>query len=191
MGYEAYQNVLLSAVQELRNEMFTDLYKNDQDIDTGEKYVLDTSVDSDLELFFPPDYVPNDSERILLYKEMDSMEEDEQIEPFRARLIDRFGQIPWEAEELIRIVLLRHRAKKLGIERITLKVGKMILHLMKDQESTYYQSEAFDKLLRYVSTQYRYVQLREINGKRSVAISGMDTVVKAVAVLDDILNITL
>ena len=187
LGYETYQKILTEAVLELKNEEFSDLYKDENAVDTGENYVNETNVESDLELLFPASYIPSDSERILLYRELDGMADEREIESFRSKLQDRFGKIPQRGEELIRIVRLRHLAKKLGIEKISLKAGKMMIFLISQADSAYYQSEAFDKLLKFVQKNYRRTQLKEQNGRRSVAVAGIDSVEKAVKILEEII----
>ncbi|MDR2691497.1 MAG: transcription-repair coupling factor [Dysgonamonadaceae bacterium] len=186
LGYETYQKILNEAVLELKNEEFSDLYKDENAVDTGENYVNDTNVESDLELLFPASYIPDDSERILLYKELDGMEDESGVEQFRGKLQDRFGKIPWRGEELIRIVRLRQLAKKSGIEKISLKIGKMTIFLVNKADSAYYRSEAFDKLLRFIQKNYRRTQLKERNGRRSATVAGIDSVEKAVKVLEEI-----
>ena len=186
LGYETYQKILNEAVQELKNEEFSDLYKNEQQTDTGEYYVSDTNVESDLEVHFPASYIPNDSERILLYRELDAMQDEQTIEQFRVKLRDRFGKIPDEGEELIRIVRLRRLARKLGIEKIVLKAGKMMIFLVSQSDSAYYQSEAFDKLLQFVRKNYKRTELSEKNNRRSLSVQGIDSVEKAVKVMEEI-----
>ncbi len=186
LGYETYQKILSEAVQELKNEEFADLYKDENEIDTGENYVLETNLESDLELLFPATYIPNDSERIMLYRELDGMEEETEIENFRIKMQDRFGKIPQRGEELIKVVRLRRIAKKLGIEKIVLKKGKMTLYLIQNPDSPYYQSEAFDKLLEFVKKNYKYCQLSEKNNRRLLSIENVNTVEKAVKILEDI-----
>jgi transcription-repair coupling factor (superfamily II helicase) len=185
LGYETYQKILNEAVQELKNEEFSDLYKDDNSVDTGEYYVHDTNVESDLEVHFPASYIPNDSERILLYRELDAMEDEHDIEQFRVKLQDRFGKIPEKGEELIRIVRLRRIARKLGIEKIVLKAGKMMIYLVSHTDSAYYQSEAFDKLLQFVKKNYKRTQLTEKNNRRWLIVQAIDTVEKAVKVLEE------
>ncbi|MDR0865138.1 MAG: transcription-repair coupling factor, partial [Candidatus Symbiothrix sp.] len=163
-----------------------DLYKDENAVDTGENYVTDTNVESDLEVHFPATYIPSDAERILLYRELDAMEEERDIEQFRLKLQDRFGKIPERGEELIRVVRLRRMAKKLGIEKIFLKAGKMTIFLISHTDSAYYQSEAFDKLLRFVQKNYKRTQLKEHNNRRSVTVERIDSVEKAVKVLEEI-----
>jgi transcription-repair coupling factor (superfamily II helicase) len=186
LGYETYQKILSEAVQELKNEEFTDLYKDENQVDTGENYVTETNVESDLEILFPAGYIPNDSERILLYRELDAMEDEADIEQFRLKLQDRFGKIPQEGEELIKIVRLRRMAKKLGIDKIILKNGKMTLYLITNSDSPYYQSEAFDKLLEFVKNNYRICRISEKNNRRYLSVEKIDTVEKAVKILEEI-----
>ncbi|MDR0543454.1 MAG: transcription-repair coupling factor [Dysgonamonadaceae bacterium] len=186
LGYETYQKILSEAVQELKNEEFADLYKDENQIDTGENYVTETGVESDLELLFPATYIPNDSERILLYRELDGMEDEADIEGFRAKLQDRFGPVPEKGEELIQIVRLRRMAKKLGIDKIILKNGNMTVYLVNNTESPYYQSAAFDKLLEFAKNNYKICRLSEKNNRRLLSIQQIDTVWKAVNVMKDV-----
>jgi len=188
LGYETYQKILNEAVLELKNEEFSDLYRDENDVDSGENYVNDTNVESDLELLFPASYIPNESERILLYKELDGMEEENDIEQFRLKLQDRFGKIPQRGEELIQIVRLRRLAKKLGIEKISLKTGKMTIFLVSKSDSAYYQSEAFDKLLKFVQKNYKRTQLKETHSRRSLTVAEINSVEKAVRVLEEIME---
>ena len=188
LGYETYQKILSEAVQELKNEEFADLYKDDNQVDTGENYVLETNIESDMELLFPANYIPNDSERILLYRELDSMSEEVDIERFRLKLQDRFGKIPQRGEELIQVVRLRRIAKKLGIDKVILKNNRMTIYLVNNIESPYYQSEAFDKLLEFVKKNYKRCELKEKNNRRLLSIQKIETVEVAVSVMEEINN---
>lgn len=192
LGYETYQKILEEAVQELRKEEFTGLYREQQALkaEREEDFVDDVTVESDLELMFPVSYIPNDAERVAMYRELDNMESETQILDFTKRLEDRFGKIPAQGKELIRIVRLRRLAKSLGIEKIFLKTGRMSLFLISDAESPYYQSPAFDKLLNFIQTHPRDCQLRETGKKRSVIIRNVKTVETAIAVLEEV-NTTL
>lgn len=186
LGYETYQKILEEAVDELKSEEFATLYTDTaNDIqNTGKDYVRETFIESDLELMFPPTYIPNDSERISLYRELDNMEQERDILAFTERLKDRFGKIPKEGKELIRIVRLRRMAKNLGMEKLVLKKGQMSIFLVSNMDSPYYQSEAFDKLIHYIQQNPRDCNLREQNGKRSITIKNVDTVEKATAILE-------
>ena len=143
-------------------------------------------IESDLELRFPPEYVPQDNERITLYRELDNMERPEQVEEFREHLRDRFGKIPDVAEELIRVVPLRMAAKRLGIERLVLKGGDMRAFFVGDDNRAYYASNAFGRLLAYMQQNVRRTQLKEANGKRSMIVAGVAGVSEALRVLTEI-----
>lgn len=188
LGYETYQKILEEAVEELKTEEFSDLYRDTAEgthKDSGRQYVRETYIESDLELMFPPTYIPNDSERITLYRELDKMEEERDILAFSERLKDRFGKIPAQGKELIRIVRLRRMAKKLGMEKVVLKKGRMSIFLIANPESPYYESEAFDKLLAFVQKYPRECQLRESGGRRSIVVKDVPSVEKACVYMEE------
>ena len=193
LGYETYQKILAEAVTELKNDEFADLYADEikagDEVISGEGFVDECTVESDLELLFPNEYIPSSSERMLLYRELDKLELDKDVDDFKARLIDRFGAIPPEGEELIRIVPLRRIAKRLGIEKIFLKSGRMTLFFVSNPDSPYYQSEAFGKIIGYMSRYPRACNLREQNGKRSMVIKDIKDVQSAVRELQEITSI--
>ena len=193
LGYETYQKILAEAVTELKNDEFADLYADEikagDEVISGEGFVDECTVESDLELLFPNEYIPSSSERMLLYRELDKLELDKDVDDFKARLIDRFGAIPPEGEELIRIVPLRRIAKRLGIEKIFLKSGRMTLFFVSNPDSPYYQSEAFGKMIGYMSRYPRQCNLREQNGKRSMIIKDIKDVQSAVRELQEITSI--
>lgn len=188
LGYETYQKILEEAVDELKSEEFADLYADAENggRDSGSEYVRETYIESDLELMFPPTYIPNDSERVSLYRELDKMEEERDILAFTERLKDRFGKIPKEGKELIRIVRLRRMAKKLGMEKLILKKRQMSIFLINNPDSPYYQSEAFDKLLAFIQRHPRECNLREQNGKRSIVVKEVATVEAACTLMQEI-----
>ena len=188
LGYETYQKILEEAVDELKAEEFAGLYSDatEKRPDTGSEYVRETYIESDLELMFPPTYIPNDSERVSLYRELDKMEEERDILAFTERLKDRFGKVPKEGKELIRVVRLRRMAKMLGMEKVILKKGQMSIFLVTNPNSPYYESEAFDKLLSFIQKHPRECMLREQNGKRSIVIKNVPTVEVACGYLDEI-----
>lgn len=189
LGYETYQKILKEAVTELKNDEFSDLYTDE--IKKGNKiqgdmFVDDCALESDIEMYFPDDYVPSSSERMLLYRELDSINDDLELQAFRVRLIDRFGKVPGVGEELMKVVTLRRLGKGLGIEKVMLKAGKMIFYFVSNPESAYYQSTAFDKCLNYIAANTRRTNLREIKGKRSMVVNEVTTVAEAVSVLQGI-----
>ena len=197
LGYETYQKILNEAMAELRNETplpapprggAASRQGNEAPSGAvGEAFVADCTLESDLEMYFPDQYVPSDSERMLLYRELDNMKDDQQIEGYRKRLVDRFGAIPAVAEELIRVVPLRRYGKQLGCEKIMLKQGRMFLYFVSNPDSPYYQSDAFGRLLDYVGRNVRRCSLKEQNGRRSMVVSDVPTVEEAVRILGAIL----
>ncbi len=188
LGYETYQKILNQAVAELKNDEFADLYADEtaaQEMAASD-FVDDCALESDIEMYFPPTYIPNDSERMLLYRELDNLTEDAEVEQYRLRLRDRFGAIPAVGEELMRVVPLRRMGKSLGCEKIMLKKHCMTLFFVSNPNSPYYRSAAFDSILSYIASHPRRCNLREHNGKRSIVISDVKTVGAGVDVLREI-----
>ena len=189
LGYETYQRILKEAVTELKNEEFADTLTAD-DGSGEEEFVADCTVESDMELLLPPDYVPQESERISLYKELDGIERELDLQKFKMNLEDRFGKIPKETAELLRIPRLRYLARRLGIEKIMLKMGQMYMYFVDDSNQAYYRSPMFGRILNYMQAHPRHCRIREKNGRRSIVISDVPTVEEAVALLQEILNLT-
>lgn len=189
LGYETYQKILSQAVTELKNDEFQDLYEEEMNEGkqiTGDDFIDDCAVESDLEMYFPDNYVPGSSERMLLYRELDNIEKDEDLDAYRKRLQDRFGPIPRQGEELMQVVALRRVGKRLGCEKIILKQGRMQMQFVSNPNSMYYQSEAFDKVLNYIGYHPRRCNLKERNGKRSMVVNDVKSVEDAVKVLREI-----
>ena len=188
LGYETYQKILSQAVTELKNDEFSEIYKEEIKSGemTGEDFVDDCSVESDIEMYFPDQWVPTDSERMLLYKELDNLKNDDELARYRQRLIDRFGEIPKVANELMNVVPLRRKAKQLGCERLMLKMGRMTMFFVSNPNSPYYQSQAFDSILNYIASNPRRCNIRENNGKRSLVVNDVKTVEDAIAVFEEI-----
>lgn len=188
LGYETYQKILNQAVTELKNEEFSDLYSEDVKKNelSGDLFVDDCQLESDLEMYFPDQYVPGSSERILLYKQLDNIRDDEQLQQFRKDLIDRFGPVPPEGEELMRVVTLRRLGKSFGCEKIFLKVGNMSLYFVSNPDSAYYKSMAFDKILNFIGNNPKRCNLHESKGKRWMSVTNVKSVQEGVAVLESI-----
>lgn len=188
LGYETYQRILNEAVEELKTQEFADLYEDNEKYEkpTGDEFVKDTTIECDLEAYFANEYIPSSSERMLLYRELDKMTTEEEVEKFKEKLVDRFGPIPHEGLELINIVRLRRLTSKLGIEKAVLKNGVMILYLVSDNESPYYQSEAFDKIISYVYHNARNCIIKDKENKKSIRIKNIDSIEKATSVLLEI-----
>lgn len=188
LGYETYQKILKEAVLEIRNEEFPDVLDGKEEDE--KEYVSDCTIESDMELLFPADYVPTDSERIALYQELDNIERELDLQTFKAKLLDRFGKIPHEAAELLRIPRLRRLARQLGIEKVNLKTGKMFIYFVGEENKAYYQSPMFGKLLHYLQNNSRRVKIRDIAGKRSFVIENVPTVEEAVNIFNQVLELS-
>ena len=188
LGYETYQKILSQAVTELKNDEFSEIYKEEIKSGemTGEDFVDDCTVESDIEMYFPDQWVPTDSERMLLYRELDNLKNDDELARYRQRLIDRFGEIPKVANELMNVVPLRRKAKQLGCERLMLKMGRMTMFFVSNPNSPYYQSQAFDSILNYIASNPRRCNIRENNGKRSLVVNDVKTVEDAIVVFEEI-----
>ena len=201
LGYETYQKILNEAMAELRNEetLPQPLPEREGRSQSQEQeddaiyappsqggdwgWVSDCNLESDLEMYFPDQYVPSDSERMLLYRELDNTRNDQELEAYRQRLIDRFGPLPPQAEELLQVVALRRYGKSLGCEKIMLKQGRMFLYFVSNARSPFYQSEAFGRIIEYATSNVRRCNLREQQGKRSMVVTEVPTVGEAVNVL--------
>ena len=189
LGYETYQKILSQAITELRNDEFAELYdsfSNNVPAFSGEDFVEDCAIESDLEMYFPDTYVPGSSERMLLYRELDTIVEDHDLDVYRQRLVDRFGPVPKEGEELIQVVLLRRLGKKLGCEKITLKQGIMNMQFVSNNDSPYYRSSTFEQIINYVTMNVRRCEFKETRGKRLMHVRDVTSVTEAVAILKTI-----
>ena len=189
LGYETYQKILNQAVTELKNDEFQDLYTEEMAEGkqlSGDDFVDDCAVESDLEMYFPDTYVPGSSERMLLYRELDNIENDVQLDAYRKRLEDRFGPIPRQGIELMQVVSLRRLGKHLGCEKLILKQSTLQMQFVSNIDSAYYKSNAFGKCIDYIAANPRRCNIKEKNGKRSMVVTNVKTVGDAVFVLREI-----
>ncbi len=186
LGYETYQKILSQAVTELKNEEFQDLYA--EEISQGkevsaEEFVADCTVESDLEMYFPDEYVPTSAERMLLYRELDNIETDEALAAYRNRLEDRFGPVPHEGEELMNVVLLRRYGRRAGCEKIMLKKGLLNMQFVSNPDSAFYDSPTFGRVLHFASNNSSRCQFKEVNSRRFMHVKDVTTVAEAVDIL--------
>ena len=191
LGYETYQKILSQAVTELKNDEFHELYAEQiaqgKDI-SGDEFVEDCAIESDLEMYFPDNYVPGSSERMLLYRELDNINNDNDLETYRQRLVDRFGEVPHEALELMQVVPLRRLGKRLGCEKIMLRQGKMNMQFVANPDSAYYQSKTFSAVINYVGNYPRRCDFKQVGTRRLLTVSQIPTVEAAVNVLRAMLD---
>ncbi len=192
IGFETYHRILNEAIQELKQGEFKDLFK-DEDKQQSQaflniKYVNDCVIDTDMELLFPSEYIPGNSERMMLYRDLDNIDDAEQLENFRKDLKDRFGTIPSESKELLDILPLRWKAIELGMEKIILKNKKMICYFVSDQKSTFYQSPAFMKIVQHIQKSSTKGQMKETKGKLTLTFSNVPNVETADYILKEIVG---
>lgn len=193
LGYETYQRILNEAVEELREEeSLSDLSEQSDSSDTSEKtrqWCNDSQLETDLPVCFPTEYIENISERITLYRELDSLRSEEALLDFRKRLIDRFGPLPEPAEELLDVVRLRWLCCRLGIEKILLKGERMTMYLVQHKEA-YWQSDVFGNMIQYAATRPERCSLHEETdkkgyktGRRYITITNVKTINGAITLL--------
>ena len=186
LGYETYQKILNEAVAELHNEfheigeMLADDDKDESGKVSGAHFVTETNIESDIQAFLPEEYVPSSSERMSLYRELDSFTSPQQLDDYKRRLIDRFGPIPPVGEALLTVMPIKWNAQRLGIEKVVLKMGRMILYFVLDD--AYFQSHAFEKVLNYVASHGRGCTLRD-GERKSLLIKDIKTMDSAFYVL--------
>ena len=187
LGYEAYQKVLNEAIAELKADEFSELYEEQgKKEEATQAYVTDCQVETDMELTFPSDYIENVSERMSLYRELDNVKDEKELSAFAERLRDRFGTIPSQTESLLQLVRLRWVAVNLGFERLTLKQGRMTGYFIQADDSPYYQTEVFGRILTYLQEHAVRCKIRETGGKRSIQFLDVNSVEEGYRILSNI-----
>ncbi len=191
MGFETYQRILTEAFMEIKQEEYN---RSDKDLNEGETHVkkeevfiTDCSIDTDLELLIPDTYIPQVSEKIRLYKELDTITNGEQLDKFIEGLVDRFGKMPEQLEQLTYVVRLRWIAIKLGFERIVIKNGIMLVYFVHNQNSPYYKTDLFSNILNYINNHPQKTRIKELNNKLLMRVMGVDTMEKAYNIVNKIL----
>ena len=159
IGFETYQKIMNEAIDELKENEFKDLYPEDETIE--KEFVKDIQIDTDFELLFPDEYINNISERLNLYNELSLIKDEEALLAYEKKLIDRFGPLPKQAVSLLNSIKIKWIATKFGIEKLIMKQGKMIAYFVSDQQSDYYQSNKFHKVLQFVQTHQTLGKMKE------------------------------
>lgn len=189
IGFDTYQKILNEAIEELKENEFKDLYKDDG---KEKEYVKDVTIDSDIEMLFPDDYVNNISERLNLYTQLNNLKTEEELQKFETEIIDRFGELPTQVVDLFNSVRVKWLATKMGLEKVVMKQGKLIGYFITDQKSGFYQSNGFTKILQYIQSHPGACKMKEKqtrNGLRLLlTFENIKTVRQALAVLRPIVN---
>jgi len=186
IGFETYHKILDEAVRELRETEFSSVFsRQDSQPETVGRYVSDCHIDTDLELLFPDDYIPGNSERIRLYRILDNTSDEKALAGFEADLTDRFGALPRQTRELLDVVRLRQKAISLGFEKIALRNGQMVIFFIQNQNSPYYKSPLFLGIIESIQKQKLY-KLKESRNKLTLTIQKVGSVEKALKHLKEL-----
>lgn len=186
LGFETYQKILSEAVQELKTDEFADLYEEEIKCTNslqGELFVDECSIDSDLPLYLPEEYIPGNGERVICYREIDSIASDALLDDYRKKLEDRFGPLPPPAEGLLKVPVARRLGRSLGIERIVIKNNTLTLYFVSNTQSAYYKSDTFGRALAYMTKNFKTTRISEVNGKRRMTITQIPDINSTIAVL--------
>ena len=188
MAIKTYQKILSEAIDELKEKEFKTLYEDTSTPLSDRKFVKDTTIDTDFELLFPDDYVNNITERLNLYTKLNELKNEAELQKFEKELLDRFGELPEPAVDLLNSVRIKWIAISMGLERVVMKHKKMVGYFVADQQSSFYQSSSFSKVLDYVQTHPKKVTMKEKqtrNGLRLLlTFEGVSSVDKALQVLE-------
>ncbi|TBW27859.1 transcription-repair coupling factor [Gramella sp. KN1008] len=160
IGFDTYQKILNEAIEELKENEFRDLYAETEDLEHKD-FVKDTQIDTDFELLFPDDYINNITERLNLYTKLNELKNEEELQKFEEELVDRFGELPVQAVDLLNSVRLKWIASHMGLEKIVMKKGKLVGYFISDQKSRFYQTQNFTRILQYVQSHSQTCQMKE------------------------------
>jgi len=167
IGFDTYQKILNEAIEELKENEFKDLYKDDN---KDKQFVKDFTIDTDFELLFPDDYINNISERLNLYTKLNELNSEDQLDAFETELIDRFGELPVQVNDLLNSVKLKWLAVKIGLEKVIMKQNTLVGYFISDQNSSFYQSENFTKVLHYVQNHSQSIKMKEKQTRKGLRL---------------------
>lgn len=185
IGFEMYQKILQEAIDELKENEFKDLYAEEL---KNKDFVKDCQLETDLEILIPDSYITNIAERLNIYRNIDSLEKDEALENYKNHLVDRFGELPTQTEDLFEAVRLRWIAQKIGFEKLVLKQKKLIGYFITNQESPYYQSASFTNVLKHVQANPHVCKMKEKNNKLSLVFDEVKGIKEATLLLKPIVE---
>ena len=169
IGFETYQKIMNEAIEELKENEFKELYQDENDNETKE-YVKDLQIDTDYEILFPDDYINNITERLNLYNELSQIKDEATLQQFEQKLIDRFGALPKPAIALLNSVRIKWKATAIGLEKVVIKQGKMVGYFISDQQSNFYQTSRFMKVLQFVQQNGNLCKMKEKETKNGLRL---------------------
>ena len=188
LGFDAYHKISDEAVQELKDTEFKDLFKKDL-VDFEELFSSDCIIDTDFELLIPGDYITNISERLRIYNELDNLEQEKDLVKLIQSIEDRFGPLPNEVKDLVKIVRLRWDAEKLGFEKLTIKNEILKAFLISSDNEQYYNSPIFGSILKFAQQHPRLCKIKDGKSRVIFIVTAIDSVDKATELLKEILNL--
>jgi transcription-repair coupling factor (superfamily II helicase) len=182
IGFEMYQKILDEAILELKEQDFKELYHEEHPAE----FVRDCQIETDFEVLIPDQYITNITERLSLYKELDSIETEENLVKFRGRIVDRFGPLPEQTEALIHTIRLRWLAKKIGFERLVLRNSRFAAFFISNPESPYYQSPRFTAILEFLKTNPGLCRLKEEKKRLMLSFKDVFSIDGALHILEEL-----
>jgi transcription-repair coupling factor (superfamily II helicase) len=189
IGYETYMKILDEAVSELKETEFKDLYP----IENQEEHIFvrECTIETDLEILIPDHYVNNVNERLILYRELDDLKNENDLLKFEQMMLDRFGPIPAQTAELFDTIRLRWIAREIGFEKLILKFGKLTGYFITNEQSPYYQTQTFSKVLKYLQHHHQHTKMEEKNNRLQLSVTDVRSVRAAIAIVQGIRNTSL
>lgn len=184
IGYDMYHKILNEAIEELKVTDFKELYSDELEEHSG--FVKECVIQTDLEVLIPDDYVSNIRERVALYKELNDLETDEELDAYKMRMKDRFGTLPKATEELVETIKLRRLAKAMAVEKLILREGKMTCNFVADTKNPFYQSDIFGKVIAYVQQNPGSCYMKESKDKLTLTFSNIRSIANGISVLEKI-----
>jgi transcription-repair coupling factor (superfamily II helicase) len=184
IGFEMYQKILDEAIQELKEQEFKDVFAEEK----PREFSRDCVIETDMEILIPDRYIGNISERLSMYKELDSIETEEELMRFRERMKDRFGPIPEETEALFSTIRLRWLARRTGFEKLVLRNQRLSAYFISNQGSLFYQSEQFTRILAYLQEHPSYGRLKEDRDRLTLSVKNVETIADAEACLKKLVS---
>ena len=197
LGFETYHKILDEAINELKEGEFSNLFKDESVTKDGASisdeirtYAKDCQIETDMEILFTDTYINTITERLSLYKELNDIDNDEELDKFRTMLTDRFGRLPPQSEALLETIQLRWAAKLCGFEKLVLKQNKMIGHFIANKESEYYNSDTFSKMLNYVQANGSNCQMKEQKERLTLVVQSISSITEAKNVLERVIGLS-
>ncbi|MBN2729607.1 MAG: transcription-repair coupling factor [Bacteroidales bacterium] len=188
IGYEVYQKILDEAMQELKDEEFSDLYPDDKQ---EKDYIRDVNIETDISLLFPDHYVPGISERLMLYKDLNDIKNETDLHTFENTLIDRFGKLPLESKNLLSALRMKWLAKRSAIEKVVLKNDSLILYFSSNRESSFFAGKGFQNLIQYVAFHPEKCMMKEKNDRLMLRADKIETIDEAIEFMNDLTSFTI